>query len=276
MVLVIAGHCCLHRRQTSAESGGGAPFQHALRRYLQGLESSIAKIMAHHSTVFEEGGRNQLLGEVQSRSGIAHDAPKRRHNRPMHQTRKNSKYQRRRAAGTSIASIVPMLSLLCLFAFVGRCSGFVTENLMGSAAPRSIHAKLSVTTSSNDEDAGISRVAEDEGSTSSIADDLTNSSDDVPSTPCVRICRYNANFYDGQICIGCYRDAYEISSWPSMTKKEKSWALLDAADRVPEGCDVIEGDESGDATDAGTGSCDFSAAISKDELLRQAKYWEKR
>ena len=147
---------------------------------------------------------------------------------------------------------------------------------MGSAAPRSIHAKLSVTTSSNDKDAGISRVAEDEGSTSSIADDLTNSSDDVPSTPCVRICRYNANFYDGQICIGCYRDAYEISSWPSFTGQEKSWALLDAADRVPEGCDVIEGDESGDATDAGTSSCDFSAAISKDELLRQAKYWEKQ
>ena len=152
------------------------------------LESSVAKIMAYYSAVFEEGGRNQLLGEVQSRSGTAHDVMPRRHNRPMHQTRKNSKYQRRRAAGTSIASIVPMLSLLCLFAFVGRCSGFVTENLMGSAAPRSIHAKLSAATSSNDKDGGISSLAE-EGSTSSSTDEPTSSSDDVPSTPCVRICR---------------------------------------------------------------------------------------
>ena len=164
-----------------------------------------------------------------------------------------------------------MLSLLCLVVFVGRCSGFVTENMMGHSrpAPRRIHA------SSNGEDGGISSLAEEEGSTSSSTDDLTNSSDDVPSTPCVRICRYNANFYDGQICIGCYRDAFEISSWPSMKGMERSWALLDAADRVPEGCDVIEGDGSGDETDVDTSSCDFSAAISKDELLRQAKYWEK-
>ena len=58
-----------------------------------------------------------------------------------------------------------------------------------------------------------------------------------------------------------------------MKGQEKTWALLDAADRVPEGCDVVEGDESGDGADGS--SCDFSAAISKDELLRQAKYWEK-
>ena len=101
------------------------------------------------------------------------------------------------------------------------------------------------------------------------------SSGDVPSTPCVRICRYNANFYDGQICIGCYRDAFEISTWARMAWQEKAWALLDAADRVPEGCDVIEGDDSGDDTDGGS-NCDFSAAISRDELLRQAKYWEEQ
>ena len=96
---------------------------------------------------------------------------------------------------------------------------------------------------------------------------------DIPSTPCVRICRYNANFFNGQICIGCYRDEFEISAWASMSAQEKSWALLDAADR--EGCDASrnvvkseEGDESAST------SCDFSGAISKDELLRQAKYWE--
>ena len=139
-----------------------------------------------------------------------------------------------------------------------------------------IYAKLSAAATSGDDGRGTSSLAEEEGSisSSSIDESINSSSDDVPSTPCVRICRYNANFYDGQICIGCYRDAFEISSWPSsMTSQEKSWALLDAADRVPEGCDIEEGDESGDGTDSG--SCDFSAAISKDELLRQAKYWEK-
>ena len=98
---------------------------------------------------------------------------------------------------------------------------------------------------------------------------------DIPSTPCVRICRYNANFFAGQICIGCYRDEYEISSWASSSAQEKSWALLDAADRVPEGCDanqnVVKSEGGEDTT---SNSCDFTGAISKDELLRQAKYWE--
>ena len=98
---------------------------------------------------------------------------------------------------------------------------------------------------------------------------------DIPSTPCVRICRYNANFFNGQICIGCYRDEYEISKWASMSAQEKSWALLDAADRVPDGCDasqnVVKSEEGKDTTSS---NCDFSGAISKDELLRQAKYWE--
>ena len=144
-------------------------------------------------------------------------------------------------------------------------------------APGITPAKLlAAAASSRGEDGGISSLAKEEGSTSSSIVDSNKSSDDVPSTPCVRICRYNANFYDGQICIGCYRDAYEISSFLDMTGKEKAWALLDAADRVPEGCDVIEGDESGDETDVGTSNCDFSAAISKEELLRQAKYWEKQ
>ena len=100
---------------------------------------------------------------------------------------------------------------------------------------------------------------------------------DIPSTPCVRICRYNANFFAGQICIGCYRDEYEISSWAMSSAQEKSWALLDAADRVPEGCDANQNvvkSEGGEDTTSNTCSCDFTGAISKDELLRQAKYWE--
>lgn len=98
---------------------------------------------------------------------------------------------------------------------------------------------------------------------------------DIPSTPCVRICRYNANFFGGQICIGCYRDEYEISSWASMSAQEKSWALLDAADRVPDSCDASQNvAESEEGSERASSSCDFSGAISKEELLRQAKYWE--
>ena len=230
----------------------------------------------YHSV--EGDGSRRRPDEI--RSGKAHAVPQaqKQHKRPTHQTRNNGKRRRwRRTAATSITTIVPMLLLLCLFNFVGGCSGFVTENMMvQSRQTPIIYAKLSAAATSGDDGRGTSSLAEEEGSisSSSIDESINSSSDDVPSTPCVRICRYNANFYDGQICIGCYRDAFEISSWPSsMTSQEKSWALLDAADRVPEGCDIEEGDESGDGTDSG--SCDFSAAISKDELLRQAKYWEK-
>lgn len=77
----------------------------------------------------------------------------------------------------------------------------------------------------------------------------------IPSTPCTRICRYNADFYDGQVCIGCYRDGFEISQWHAMTNIERSYALMDAADRVD------------------SGGIEFEGAVSQDELLRQAKIW---
>lgn len=82
----------------------------------------------------------------------------------------------------------------------------------------------------------------------------------IPSTPCTRICRYNADFYDGQVCIGCFRDTFEISQWASMTNTERSYALMDAADRV-------------DDVDNGP-SLLFEGAVSKEELLRQAKFWD--
>jgi len=53
-------------------------------------------------------------------------------------------------------------------------------------------------------------------------------------TPCVRICRYNADFYDGQVCIGCFREAFEIGCWSSFTDTEKLFAYQDALDRC--GC----------------------------------------
>jgi len=60
-----------------------------------------------------------------------------------------------------------------------------------------------------------------------------------------------------------------------MSAQEKSWALLDAADRVPDSCDASQNvAESEEGSERASSSCDFSGAISKEELLRQAKYWE--
>lgn len=36
---------------------------------------------------------------------------------------------------------------------------------------------------------------------------------------------------DGQVCIGCFRDPYEISNWYKLTETEKTIALEDAQDR---------------------------------------------
>ncbi|KAL3803544.1 hypothetical protein HJC23_014092 [Cyclotella cryptica] len=84
-----------------------------------------------------------------------------------------------------------------------------------------------------------------------------NEESDVPATPCIRICRYNASFHNGQVCIGCYREAYEIQSWQSMTALEKSMTLLDAIDRCEDNNNTFDG------------------AISKDELIQQYKHWER-
>ena len=75
----------------------------------------------------------------------------------------------------------------------------------------------------------------------------------VKSTPCNRICRYNSNFFDGEVCIGCFRDTHEISNWVSMTSQEKSYALEDAAERSV--------------------SASFDGSISEEELRCQANGW---
>jgi predicted Fe-S protein YdhL (DUF1289 family)/catechol 2,3-dioxygenase-like lactoylglutathione lyase family enzyme len=100
---------------------------------------------------------------------------------------------------------------------------------------------------------------------SSPSDDTHEASDepaiqpanpDVPATPCIRICRYNSSFHDGQVCIGCYREAYEIQAWQSMIAMEKCLTLLDAIDRCENSKD------------------NFDGAISKAELSRQYEYWK--
>ena len=64
----------------------------------------------------------------------------------------------------------------------------------------------------------------------------------IPATPCNRICRYNSNFYDGQVCIGCFREAYEIEYWQSQSLMQKAMTLLDCIDRC---------------NDNKTGRCDY-------------------
>jgi predicted Fe-S protein YdhL (DUF1289 family) len=65
-------------------------------------------------------------------------------------------------------------------------------------------------------------------------ENLNDNTSGWKATPCNRICRYNANVYDGKVCIGCFRDTYEISHWDKMTPQERSNALDDAADRLTE------------------------------------------
>uniref|UniRef100_A0A6S8SVQ4 Fe2OG dioxygenase domain-containing protein n=1 Tax=Chaetoceros debilis TaxID=122233 RepID=A0A6S8SVQ4_9STRA len=76
----------------------------------------------------------------------------------------------------------------------------------------------------------------------------------IKSTPCNRICRYNSNYYDGKVCIGCHRDEHDIAAWVSLSPKEKNYALMDAADRSVNG-NGLDG------------------ALSAFELKRQAAQW---
>lgn len=91
----------------------------------------------------------------------------------------------------------------------------------------------------------------------STSSSVSRAESNFKSTPCNRICRYNANFYNGQVCIGCFREAYEIGTWTSMTDIERYYTLLDAADR----------EDSSDNLDG---------SISKEELLKQAQAWKER
>ena len=112
-----------------------------------------------------------------------------------------------------------------------------------------------------------SNKSQTESSISTSFQSKTKSNDYFQMTPCTRICRYNANFYDGQVCIGCYREAYEISTWNSMTHSERSYALLDAADR----CEDRQSDENNNQI------CNvFEGSVSRNDLKRQAEAWAKK
>ena len=83
----------------------------------------------------------------------------------------------------------------------------------------------------------------------------------VPPTPCVRICRYSRDFYDGQVCIGCFREAFDIAQWVHLDNQERVYALEDALDRY---------DTENDAA-----SC-FEGAISREALQSQLRAYQAR
>ena len=61
---------------------------------------------------------------------------------------------------------------------------------------------------------------------------MTKSRDNsTVSSPCVRICKYDKNFMDGMVCIGCFREQFEITSWTSMSANQKKEVLKDSKER---------------------------------------------
>ena len=50
-------------------------------------------------------------------------------------------------------------------------------------------------------------------------------------SPCVKVCKYDHNFMDEMVCIGCFRERSEITNWQKMTLNEKKDALIDIEER---------------------------------------------
>ena len=50
-------------------------------------------------------------------------------------------------------------------------------------------------------------------------------------SPCVKVCKYDQNFMDEMVCIGCFRERSEITNWQKMTLNEKKDALIDIEER---------------------------------------------
>ena len=51
------------------------------------------------------------------------------------------------------------------------------------------------------------------------------------TSPCVKICKYDSKFMDGMVCIGCFREQYEITNWLRLSSDEKKQALNDIEER---------------------------------------------
>ena len=50
-------------------------------------------------------------------------------------------------------------------------------------------------------------------------------------SPCVKICKYDNKFMDGMVCIGCFREQYEITNWLTMSAEEKKQVFIDIEER---------------------------------------------
>ena len=44
-------------------------------------------------------------------------------------------------------------------------------------------------------------------------------------SPCVKICKYKKDFMDGNVCIGCFREQFEITNWVKMSNSEKQLVI---------------------------------------------------
>ena len=53
-------------------------------------------------------------------------------------------------------------------------------------------------------------------------------------SPCVKICKYKKEFMDGNVCIGCFREQFEIANWVKMSNSEKQLVIEDTKERKKE------------------------------------------
>ena len=53
-------------------------------------------------------------------------------------------------------------------------------------------------------------------------------------SPCVKICKYKKDFMAGKVCIGCFREQYEITNWVKMNNSEKLLVIEDTKERKKE------------------------------------------
>lgn len=53
-------------------------------------------------------------------------------------------------------------------------------------------------------------------------------------SPCEKICKYKKDFMDGKVCIGCFREQFEITNWVKMSNSEKQLVIEDTKERKKE------------------------------------------
>ena len=138
-----------------------------------------------------------------------------------------------------------------------KSSQQIPNDIKQNANAKYNQMKIDEIRSNDDTNAKYSQMTDETGSkddTIHNMKDVGSDKENIPATPCNRICRYNSNFYDGQVCIGCYREAYEIEKWQSQTPMQKAMTLLDCIDRY-------------------NNNNEFDGSISVQELTRQYDHW---